>query len=557
MTYALTWSRLRRLAGGAALVLAFLVATTLSLCAMTTTARADGKPDYAAAMKGIASSSSDGVVSGIQALGETEDPRALTFLKALDDGNVVVDASGGVYIKDSGGALHDAVSGAPASPVGAQPLVVDNQIRRILGPTVSRLGLRSPDPKVRLAAVEDLASNASADDAPAMRDALAQEKDSAVHKALVSALAELDLASDDPKLRLGAIAAIDAEGSERLRPKLEALVVKHDDGSYAEPDPSVRAAAEKTVKGLQRKQFVFDTTADVIYGLSMGSILLLSSLGLAITFGLMRVINMAHGEMLMLGAYATYVTQSFFHEHLPSHEGWYLLAAVPVALVTTMAVGALLERTVIRYLYGRPLETLLATYGLSLLLIQVVRTIFGAQNVAVENPQFLSGGFEIFEGVVVPYNRIAVVIFTAVVVTFVGYVLRGTSLGLRVRAVTQNRPMAACMGIRTEWVDMWTFALGSGVGGLGGVAISQLGNVGPDLGQSYIVDSFLVVVLGGVGKLVGSVFAAFSLGILNKLLEPMAGAVLGKIIVLMLVVLVIQKRPQGLFAPKGRTVESA
>ena len=297
--------------------------------------------------------------------------------------------------------------------------------------------------------------------------------------------------------------------------------------------------------------------ADILYGLSMGSILLLSSLGLAITFGLMRVINMAHGEMLMLGAYATFATQTFFHAHLPQHESWYLLAAVPVALLVTMAVGALLERTVIRFLYGRPLETLLATYGLSLLLIQSVRSVFGAQNVAVENPPLLSGGAELFEGVVIPYNRVAVVLFTIVVVSFVGYVLRGTSLGLRVRAVTQNRPMAACMGIRTAWVDTWTFALGSGVGGLGGVALSQLGNVGPDLGQSYIVDSFLVVVLGGVGKLVGSVFAAFSLGILNKILEPIAGAVLGKIVVLMAVVLVIQKRPQGLFAPKGRSVEAA
>jgi urea transport system permease protein len=553
MMHAATCSRPRRWFAGVAAALAF----ALTLVAFSATARADAGTDYATAMKGIASASSDDIVKAIASLGATEDPRALKFLQSLDSGDVVVDGSGGVYVKDSGGALHDAVTGAAASPTGAQPLVVDNQIRRVLAPTLSRLALRSPDPAVRLSAVEDLASNASPDDAPAMRDALAQEKVASVHKALVAALAELDLASDDPKQRLGAIAAIDAEGSERLRPKLEALIAKHDDGSYGEPDPNVRAAAEKVVKALQRKQFVFDTTADVIYGLSMGSILLLSSLGLAITFGLMRVINMAHGEMLMLGAYATYATQTFFHAHLPEHEGWYLLAAVPVALVTTMAVGALLERTVIRYLYGRPLETLLATYGLSLLLIQVVRSIFGAQNVAVENPALLSGGFEIFEGVVVPYNRIAVVIFTIIVVSFVGYVLRGTSLGLRVRAVTQNRPMAACMGIRTEWVDMWTFALGSGVGGLGGVAISQLGNVGPDLGQSYIVDSFLVVVLGGVGKLVGSVFAAFSLGVLNKLLEPMAGAVLGKIIVLMLVVLVIQKRPQGLFAPKGRTVESA
>jgi urea transport system permease protein len=534
-----------------------MIALSAVLVAYASPARADGAVDYPSALKGIASPSTDVVVQAIAALGATEDPRALKFLQSLDGGDVAVDAAGDVFVRDSGGALHDAATGAPAVASGVHPLIVDNSIRRVLAPTISRLELRAPDPALRLTAVQDLASHASADDAVALRDALAQEKVPAVHKALVAALAELDLASDDPQRRLGAISAIDAEGSERLRPQLEALAAKHDDGTYGDADPRVREAAARVVKGLKRKQFVFDTTADVLYGLSMGSILLLSSLGLAITFGLMRVINMAHGEMLMLGAYATYVTQTFFHAHFPAHESWYLLAAVPVALVSTMAVGALLERTVIRFLYGRPLETLLATYGLSLLLIQTVRTIFGAQNVAVENPPFLSGGYEIFEGVVVPYNRVAVILFTIVVVSFVGYVLRGTSLGLRVRAVTQNRPMAACMGIRTEWVDMWTFALGSGVGGLGGVAISQLGNVGPDLGQSYIVDSFLVVVLGGVGKLVGSVVAAFSLGILNKLLEPIAGAVLGKIIVLMTVILVIQKRPQGLFAPKGRTVESA
>jgi urea transport system permease protein len=297
--------------------------------------------------------------------------------------------------------------------------------------------------------------------------------------------------------------------------------------------------------------------ADVLYGVSSGSILLLSALGLAITFGLMGVINMAHGETLMLGAYASYVTQLFFRSHFPEHESLYLIAAVPVALVTCMAVGALLERTVIRFLYGRPLETLLATYGLSLLLIQVVRTVFGAQNVEVKNPSWLSGGVEIFEDVVVPYNRLATLLFTVVVVSFVAYMLRGTSLGLRVRAVTQNRPMAACMGIPTSRVDTWTFALGCGVGGLGGVALSQLGNVGPELGQGVIVDSFLVVVLGGVGKLTGCVVAALSLGILNKILEPFAGAVLGKIVVLLAVVLVIQKRPQGLFAPKTRSVEAS
>jgi urea transport system permease protein len=511
-------------------------------------ARADGAPSLDAALAGFAQP--DGATQAIEALAATGDPRALAILQSLDDGKLVVGDGGKVLIAGEAG-LRDAATGAPASAQTTRPVEVDNSIRRVLAPLMARLQLASPDPKVRLAAVEELASSGAEADAKAMRDALAQEKVKSVRSALSSALAELDLASDDPARRLAAIAAIDAEGSERLRPKLESLV------KVGDPDPRVTAAAAKVVVSLQHKQIVVDTIADVLYGLSMGSILLLSSLGLAITFGLMRVINMAHGEMLMLGAYATYATQTFFHAHLPAYEAWYLLAAVPVALVTTMGVGALLERSVIRFLYGRPLETLLATYGLSLLLIQAVRTIFGAQNVAVENPPLLSGGAEIFEGVVIPYNRMAVVLFTIVVVTFVGYVLRGTSLGLRVRAVTQNRPMAACMGIPTARVDTWTFALGSGVGGLGGVALSQLGNVGPDLGQSYIVDSFLVVVLGGVGKLVGSVFAALSLGILNKLLEPIAGAVLGKIVVLMAVVLVIQKRPQGLFAPKGRAVESA
>jgi urea transport system permease protein len=537
LRWALKWGR--------AIALALLVVLLAGRVA-----RADAKPDFDTALRGFGQP--DNVAKAITDLGATGDPRALDILQALDAENLMATDAGKVYIADSGGALHDASTGAAAPPDGsAHHVEVDNQVRRVLAPLMAQLQLHSRDPAVRLSAIEELSSSGSESDAAALRDALAQEKDKKVHSAIVSALAELDLASDDAQRRLGAIAAISAEGSERLRPKLESLVAAGD------PDPRVQAAAASQVKSLQRKQFMIDTTADVLYGLSMGSILLLSSLGLAITFGLMRVINMAHGEMLMLGAYATYVTQSFFHAHLPDHESWYLLAAVPVALVTTMAVGALLERTVIRFLYGRPLETLLATYGLSLLLIQTVRSIFGAQNVAVENPPLLSGGVEIFEGVVLPYNRIAVVVFTIVVVTFVGYVLRGTSLGLRVRAVTQNRPMAACMGIRTASVDTWTFALGSGVGGLGGVAIAQLGNVGPDLGQSYIVDSFLVVVLGGVGKLVGSVFAAFSLGILNKLLEPFAGAVLGKIVVLMAVVLVIQKRPQGLFAPKGRSVESA
>ena len=299
-----------------------------------------------------------------------------------------------------------------------------------------------------------------------------------------------------------------------------------------------------------------DQIANLFYGLSLGSILLLAALGLAITFGLMGVINMAHGEMLMIGAYATFVVQNLFIEYLPSFFDWYLICAIPVSFLASAIVGIILERSVIRHLYGRPLETLLATWGISLVLIQTVRLTFGAQNVEVANPFYLSGGVEVFNGVVFPYSRIVIIVFVVFVVTAIWALLQKTSLGLQVRSVTQNREMAACMGIPTHKVDMWTFGLGSGVAGLGGLALSQIGNVGPELGRMYIVDSFMVVVLGGVGKIAGTVAGALGIGVINKFLEPLSGAVLGKIIVLVLIIVLIQKRPQGLFALKGRSVDN-
>jgi urea transport system permease protein len=285
-------------------------------------------------------------------------------------------------------------------------------------------------------------------------------------------------------------------------------------------------------------------------------VLLLAALGLAITFGLMGIINMAHGEMLMIGAYTTYVVQLLFRNYFPGAFDAYVIAAVPAAFLVSALVGIALERSVIRHLYGRPLETLLTTWGISLILIQLARTIFGAQNVEVENPAWMSGGFALGGDVVLPYNRVVIVLFAAFVVVLVWLFLARTRLGLYVRAVTQNRKMADCMGIPTPRVDWLTFGLGSGIAGLGGVALSQIGNVGPDLGQSYIVDSFMVVVLGGVGQLAGTVIAALGLGEINKFLEPFTGAVLGKIIVLVFIILFIQKRPQGLFAMKGRAVEN-
>jgi urea transport system permease protein len=312
------------------------------------------------------------------------------------------------------------------------------------------------------------------------------------------------------------------------------------------------AAASAAIVSIEDRERVVSFVGDLVHGVSLASVLLFAALGLAITFGLMGVINMAHGEMLMLGAYTTYCVQLLFEKYWPASIGAYLLLAVPLAFAVTTAVGIVLERVVIRHLYGRQLETLLATWGISLVLIQTVRLLFGAQNVSVANPQWLAGGVEVAHGLVLPYSRIGVVVFVVLVSLAVWALLGRTRLGLLVRAVTQNRGMAACLGVPTSRVDTWIFGLGCGIAGLGGVALSQLGNVGPELGQGYIIDSFMVVVLGGVGRLAGCVAAALGLGIINKLLEPFAGAVLGKIAVLLLVILFIQRRPQGLFALKGR-----
>ena len=294
----------------------------------------------------------------------------------------------------------------------------------------------------------------------------------------------------------------------------------------------------------------------IFTGVSLGSILLLVALGLAITYGLMGVINMAHGELMMIGAYATYVIQNLFRSHLPGAFDYYVLLAIPASFLAAALVGAVLERSVIRWLYGRPLETLLATWGISLVLQQAVRSIFGAQNVPVENPAWLSGGVAAMSNLTLPYNRIAIIAFAVLVLAGVSALIARTRLGLFVRGVTQNRKMAACMGVNTARIDTYAFALGSGIAGLAGCALSQVGNVGPDLGQSYIVDSFMVVVLGGVGQLAGTVYAAVGLGVLNKLLEGWQGAVLAKIMVLVFIVIFIQKRPQGIFAMKGRSAEA-
>ncbi|WP_425272568.1 urea ABC transporter permease subunit UrtB [Pseudomonas sichuanensis] len=429
-------------------------------------------------------------------------------------------------------------------------LRLNNRLRGLLDNTLASHQLLSDQADTRLAAAQQLQKSAQPAQMAFLDRRFAAEPDAAVHAALGLALANLQLGASEPAVRLAAVRLLGETGDPLARTRLEALLQPN-----AETDATVRTAAETSLAQVQRKLLVGELLGQAFSGLSLGSILLLAALGLAITFGLLGVINMAHGEMLMLGAYSTYMVQVLLQRYAPGAIEFYPLIALPVAFAVSAGVGMALERTVIRHLYGRPLETLLATWGISLILIQAVRLIFGAQNVEVSNPAWLSGGIQLLPNLVLPYNRIVIILFALAVVLLTWLLLNRTRLGLNVRAVTQNRNMAACCGVPTGRVDMLAFGLGSGIAGLGGVALSQVGNVGPDLGQSYIIDSFLVVVLGGVGQLAGSLWAAFGLGIANKLLEPQIGAVLGKILILALIILFIQKRPQGLFALKGRVID--
>ena len=484
--------------------------------------------------------------SALDVLAQSRDPRASRVLVALDEGRLTI-APGAVLIRTRDGQRVNAVDGQPWTGAAGDAPAMTNAVRRVLASSIERARLRSEDRAERLGAARALNDRPSASAEPALRAALAEEQDPEVVTALKLALAPLDLDSPDKDKKLAALAVLANDGELTVLGRLQPLA--------SGDDPEIRAAAQKAITAIGDRQWLRDQGANLFYGLSLGSVLLLAALGLAITFGLMGVINMAHGELLMIGAYATYVVQNLFRAYLPGAFDWYLLAALPVAFLSAAAVGWALERVVLRHLYGRPLETLLATFGLSLILIQTVRLIFGAQNVEVANPSWLSGGIQLTQQLVLPYNRIATILFALAVLVTVWLLFQKTRLGLRVRAVTQNRGMAAAMGIDTRRVDAGTFALGAGVAGLAGVALSQLGNVGPELGQAYIVDSFMVVVLGGVGKLAGAVAGGMGLGIVNKFLEPSMGAVLGKIALLGFIILFIQWRPQGLFAMKGRAVE--
>lgn len=510
----------------------------------------------AATVQKLVADDNDIKIDAIDRLVSDGDAAVLPVFKAMQDDALQRFKGRAVIVSDQG--VKDAVTGENlnAPPDQLESIVVNNRVRGAIDSAVASLRLIAPDRAQRLAAAREVASDPSEEMLPLIKRALDKETDSEVKVLLTQARATIELKSPDAAVRLQAVEMLGKSENTQVKQLLMALVAKHPDGSYVEPDAGVRDAANKAIRAIDNRFLLPQIAGTLFYGLSLGSVLLLAALGLAITFGLMGIINMAHGEMLMLGAYTTYVVQILFRKYLPGGFDFYPAVAVPAAFLVSASVGIVLERSVIRHLYGRPLETLLTTWGISLILIQLVRTIFGAQNVEVENPSWMSGGFALGGDVVLPYNRVIIILFAAFVVFLVWLFLSRTRLGLYVRAVTQNRTMADCMGIPTPRVDWLTFGLGSGIAGLGGVALSQIGNVGPDLGQGYIVDSFMVVVLGGVGQLAGTVISALGLGEVNKLLEPFAGAVLGKIFVLVFIILFIQKRPQGMFAMKGRAADS-
>jgi urea transport system permease protein len=504
----------------------------------------------------LAFGDNDEKIAAIRAFVTQGEPAAVPLLAALADGQLQTAGERVLIVRDE--TAIDAISGEKVTPLpeARDDVIANNRVRGELANAVAALRLLAPQRTVRVQAMKELESGASAAMLPLVKRALAQESDAELKSALALIAATIQVKSGNKAERLEAIHALAASDNPGTRSLLGSILLKQKDGGFVEADADVRRAAEESLKAVQA-HLVWGERAGLLFaGVSLGSILLLAALGLAITYGLMGVINMAHGELIMIGAYATYVVQNLVRAYFPSAFDAYLLVAVPAAFIVSGLVGMALERSVIRYLYGRPLETLLATWGISLMLIQTVRTIFGAQNVQVENPAWMSGGIELMANVVLPWNRIMIIAFAALVVIAIGLLLTRTRLGLFVRGVTQNRAMASCVGVPTARVDTWAFGLGSGVAGLAGCALSQVGNVGPELGQAYIVDSFMVVVFGGVGQLAGTLVAALGLGVINKLLEAWTGAVIAKIAVLVFIVLFIQKRPQGLFALKGRAVEA-
>jgi urea transport system permease protein len=532
----------------------FVFSVVLVLLAAALPARAE---DLAAIIAGLGGAGFVDKEKAIVALGKLGDPRAVPILQALGDDRLRKAPDGHIVIVTSlGGAtrLADAATGQELpdlAPDSLDRIIVNNRLRGAIEGALGALTLFSPDREARLAAAQDALRHPSADTVGLLDKAIATEQDSEIRAAMQRSLFGARLFSGSKEERLAAIRALSTATDPQVKNLIDAFRYS------ANVDPELYQAAGEALAAIDSRLRWTGLAANLFQGISLGSVLLLAAIGLAITFGVMGVINMAHGEMIMTGAYVAYVVQQLFRTFLPWE--WidaYLIVAVPVAFLFAGLLGILLERCLIRFLYGRPLETLLATWGVSLILQQAVRSIFGSPNKEVANPSWMTGGFDVLGGFTVTWNRLYIIVFCFVGLGALALILNRTSFGLHMRAVTQNRDMAAVMGIPTARIDALTFGLGSGIAGMAGVALSQIGNVSPNLGTFYIVDSFLVVVFGGVGNLLGTLVGALSLGIVNKFLEPVAGAILGKIAVLVMIILFIQWRPRGLFALKGRTAEA-
>ena len=492
----------------------------------------------------------------IERIRDTGDSAALPLLDLIEEGLLRVRREDNRLFKavkaDKNYSLSNPLTGeahGTATKRDLKKVRVNNRIRRALASARGTLTLLSDDPGTRLSAAQAVFTARDASALETLQQAITNETDEEILTALQQAEAAIILEnSDDEARRIAAIGTIVNRGDEDA----QSLLLKIVDSS----DGTVKNAAAAGAEAVRGRLSLLGFVQNIWFGISLGSVLLLAAIGLAITFGVMGVINMAHGELVMLGAYTTFVIQQVFRSYFPEAMDYSLLIALPAAFLVAGAVGVVIERSVIQFLYGRALETLLATWGVSLILQQTIRSIFGPSNVEVSTPSWMSGTVSLTAGLPLTLNRIWIVVFTIVVFAVLTLVIKRSTFGLQMRAVTQNRRMANSVGIRSNWVDAMTFGLGSGVAGIAGVALSQISNVSPNLGQSYIIDSFLVVVFGGVGNLWGTLVGAMSLGIGNKFLEPWAGAVLAKIFILVAVILFIQRRPRGLFAQRGRAAEN-
>tara|TARA_R110000796_G_scaffold41132_4_gene101719 strand:+ start:14616 stop:16289 length:1674 start_codon:yes stop_codon:yes gene_type:complete len=489
----------------------------------------------------------------IETIARSGHERGEALLQALLDRELLHDLAGDRIVlgeqSEQGWALRDPISEedvGSAEARAARPVIINNRLRQQIRDLKSVTALANPNPLARREAAQRLVGNTDPVVLDALRLRQAEEANPLVKGVIDTALNIAVLRDPASQLneRLNAIDAVAGSLEPAVRNVLRDRLAQSD--AAAE-----RNAAERALKKIDLRTERYETADTIFFGLSLGSVLLLAAIGLAITFGVMGVINMAHGELIMLGAYTTFVVQQIF----PDGHEWSLLVALPTAFLVSAVVGIVIERGVIRFLYGRPLETLLATFGVSLILQQAVRVIFSPLNRSVVTPEWMSGALQINPIFSLTYNRLYIIVFALIVFFALQLVLKKTRLGLQVRAVSQNRGTARAMGIRSERVNALTFGLGSGIAGIAGVALAQLTNVGPNLGQSYIIDSFMVVVFGGVGNLWGTLTAAFSLGIANKIIEPMAGAVLAKIMVLVFIILFIQRKPRGLFPQRGRAAE--